>query len=43
MEVFSAVMRKVGPCGMYLRVPTCAGTPSAREVGLCQRCPFVRK
>jgi hypothetical protein len=43
MQVLSAVLRKVGPCGMYLRVPSCAGTPSARGVGLCQRCPFVKK
>jgi len=43
MEVLSATLKKVGPCGMYLGVPSCVGTPSAKGAGLCQRCPFVKK
>ncbi|MEM0358470.1 MAG: hypothetical protein QW788_03320 [Candidatus Hadarchaeales archaeon] len=43
METLSAALRKVGPCGMYLRDPLCPSTPSAKSAGLCHRCPFAKR
>ena len=43
METMPAALKKVGPCGMYLRDPLCPSTPAARSAGLCHRCSFAKR